>query len=491
MPPVPSLLPHQLEAVDRILADHKTLLALPAGAGKTLIVLEAMRRLLVQPGALQSPTLNVLVVAPAPLVGVWRDEWTKWAPLLAPLDACEPPLLYRGTPKERERLAVHLPFKDVQRRGRWEEEEPSRGEGGGRMVVVSYELLRQEIDIFTSCTWDMVVLDESGKIRNPVAKLTKAILKLQAEYQVALDGNPVSNTIADLWAPCTWLEKGVYFGSWWKFRGYYALMNPYIPGKIDGWRSTEEIKQRSAHLILWKKKEDILPDLPPKREETISVELSPEERAVYKRIKKEMVLELKGEDVPLQNALVKLLRLRQATYGKILFEEGNGKSCSKFEAGVELIHTFEPGSKTVVFTQFEVAARLFAERLEEEGIRVSLITGSVGAEERERIVKEFHEKRVEKEVLIGTSAIERGLNLQVAEYMVHLDLPWSFASYDQRIGRIWRQGQVKPVLIYSLEAEGTVDGYMKMILGKKIEVAKDVRSVTRQDVENILTIEPF
>lgn len=490
MPPALSLLPHQEEAASRILSDHKALLALPAGAGKTLIVLESMRRLLSRPGASCGSTLNVLVIAPAPLVGVWRDEWAKWAGILPPLDSCVPPLVYRGTPKERARLALELPLKEVQRRGQSADMDSSRGEGG-RMVVVSYELVRQEIDLFTSCAWDMIVLDESGKIRNPTAKLTKAILKLQADYQVALDGNPVSNTIADLWAPCTWLEKQVYFGNWWKFRGYYALMNPYIPGKIDGWRNVEEIKNRSAHLIMWRKKEEILPDLPSKREEVIAVELSPEERAVYKRIKKEMVLELRGEDIPLQNALVKLLRLRQATYGKILFEEGSGSSCSKFEAGVELIHTFEPGSKVVVFTQFEVAARLFAERLKEEGIRVSLITGGTGPEEREKIVREFHETKTDVEVLVGTSAIERGLNLQVAEYMIHLDLPWSFASYDQRIGRIWRQGQKKPVLIYSLEAEGTVDGYMKTILEKKIEIADEVRAVSREDVDRILDIEPF
>lgn len=474
--PLP-LLPHQCEAREFIDEKKRVLLALPAGAGKTLTVLDVLLHL--DP----SDRRPCLILSPAPLVSVWSSEWKKWG-----MDrlTCRKMYVHSGEKRKREER-----LKDLLRHGGTGHGTEENGSWYGNLVVVmGYELFLREAEFWRPLPWRVVTLDESGKIRNPTAKITKEILKVDSEYKLALDGTPISNTIADLWAPCTWLEKNVLLGNWWKFRAHYAVMNPYIPGKIDGWRNTDEIKSRAAPLILWKKKEDILPDLPEMREQTIEFEMGEKEMAHYKKIKNELIVELSGEEVPLANALVKLLRLRQATFGRDLFDGTSGST--KFETALTLLEELRPGDKIVIFSMFETAVDLLAEKLKENPkFWVEKITGSSSKVAREEAESRFMaDREAHVSILLGTGAIERGLNLQKASYLMNLDLPWSYASYDQRVGRIWRQGQKNKTLVWNLSAKGTVDAYMQEVLLKKTKLGEEVRQVTMQDVQNILSL-PF
>lgn len=465
--PLP-LLPHQKEARAFIDAQKSVLLALPAGSGKTLICLDTI----LHTDAIK--TAPCLILCPAPLTGVWRTEWTRWGME----NLTEKKLFVHGGEKKmREKslnfLQTEATGQGTENNGSWYEQ---------KVFVMGYELFLREADFWGALPWGLVILDESGKIRNPTAKITKRILKLKAEYKVALDGTPVSNSVADLWAPCTWLESDVLCGNWWKFRSLHAVMNPYIPGKIDGWRNPELIKEKTAHLIMWRDKRTILPDLPEITEQTVGFDLNEKEAAFYKKIKKELLIELAGEDIPLENALVKLLRLRQATFGRDLFEGTDG--CSKFEAAMELLGPLERGAKVVIFSMFETAVSLFEKKLStDKRFKVEKITGKSSQAEREGAEARFLADEEEHVcLLLGTSAIERGLNLQKAAYMINLDLPWSYASYDQRIGRIWRKGQENKTTVWNLSAFGTVDEYMKKILERKTKEADGVKAFSLADI---------
>lgn len=474
--PLP-LLPHQEEARAFLDARRRVLLALPAGSGKTLTSLDAIAHL--------EGDAPVLILCPAPLTGVWRSEWARWdmdsVTGQASGNGGRALFVHGGMRKDREKALTALMSgasgHGTGKSGTWY---------GRKVFVMGYELFLREAEFWEAFPWALVILDESGKVRNPTAKITKRILKLSAEYKVALDGTPVSNSVADLWAPCTWLERDVLCENWWKFRSLHAIMNPYIPGKIDGWRDPGLIKEKTAHLILWKEKREILPDLPEITEQTVEFDLEEKEAAFYKKIKKELVIELAGEDVPLENALVKLLRLRQATFGKDLFEGTHGSG--KFDAAEELLSSLEPGSKVVVFSMFETAVSLLGERLASDNrFLVEKITGKSSQADREGAERRFLEDVPGKvSVLLGTSAIERGLNLQKASYMLNLDLPWSYASYDQRIGRIWRKGQENRTTVWNLSARGTVDEYMRKVLDRKTLEADGARTFTLADVKAAL-----
>ena len=432
-----NLFKHQLEGIARIKESKRCLLAWEPGCAKTRTTLEALRALACE---------RVLVVAPAALLSVWHDEMMKWYGTT--------PTLVRGTKAKRESLWQATGIK-----------------------VVSYETLRADFPIVRGLSWDAIVLDESYKIQNPRSKITKTILSLSAPVRVALNGVPLSNSWADLWAVCTWLDPGCLYGSFWKFRSIHAIMNPYYPA-IVGWRDVEGIKRRTEHLISWKRKEDVLKDLPPISEQVISFDLSKKEREVYDLIRDELRVELQGEDVPVGNALVKLLRLKQTTNG--LFAFGENKVSSKLDLCLELLSSLPAGASALVFSSFKETINELHKRLPD----ALKITGDTGAVEREETVKLFQSGAVL--TLIGTDSVAFGLNLQAASYVLNLDLPYSYAKYQQRISRAHRQGQTRPVTVWNLQANKSVDFHVAKILSRKMVMADDAAGITREDIDEIL-----
>lgn len=432
---------HQREATEALTVRRRLLLAYPAGTGKTLTVLSFIHTL-----ALRA----TLIVVPAPFIHVWTREQEARFPSMRVY-------AYRGTPKARATI-LEAYRNDVT--------------GGQKIILLSYEILRSEIKTFQSMRFGAIVLDESGKIRSPLAKVTKAILTLDSPYKIALDGTPISNSIVDLWAVFEWLEKGVLYGNYYKFRSIHGVMHPYIRGKVMSWRDVEGIKARTDHLVIWKDKLDVLPDLPPVQTITVPVTLSSSENALYKSIKDDLLFELNGDTVLIENALTKLLRLRQVTScAGVLSNEI--RECSKFDAVRSLLEQI--GTRTVVFTMFEQVALRLRDTLLADGVRVALISGSTGASDREKTLKQFEDGEID--VLIGTTAIERGINLQFCSYMINIDLPWSFAAYDQRVSRLWRKGAQHKVVVYNLECPGTVDVHVRKILENKLSFVQDISNI--------------
>lgn len=442
MPPV--LMPHQEEAIQFLESrDLKGLLAMEPGTGKTLTTLEFLRRRDIFPA---------LIVAPVTLLGMWKNEIAKWYGWDT--------VVIRGTPKEREE--IYLKSK-------------------ADIYLIGYETFRIDIKRVQQLPVHASVLDESGKGRNPTSQIGKAIRSFRPPVRIALDGTPVANTIADLWNVSEWIEPGIFLGNWWKFRKQNAIMNPYIPGKIDGWREPDKIAQTASRNIFWKKKTDVLKDLPPMTQTDLTLDQSPEERKLYKQIKNELRLEINGEQIPITNALALLMRLRQAANGVFT----DPITPTKTKAVLDLINGLPPGEKIVIFSQFETVISRLAEDLPFKSVK---ITGAVSSEEREAAVAQF-ESDPETRVILMTSAGEKGLNLQCASYMIQYDLVWSASAEEQRVGRIWRHGQSKPVTIWNLLMSSTVDMHMRGILNRKKKLADAVSNtdtITYEDIKAIL-----
>lgn len=192
-------MPHQEEAIRYLEArDGCALLAMEPGTGKTLSALEYVERGQFYP---------VLVIAPVSLLGMWAGEIKRWYPHLKVN-------LIRGDKKKR--LDAYLTKADI--------------------YLIGYETFRMDYVVASRLPVETCIADESGKVRTPTAKVSKAFRSFLPPRRIALDGTPVSNTVADLWNVSEWLHPKVFFGNWWAFRKRYAVMNPYIPGKIDSWR---------------------------------------------------------------------------------------------------------------------------------------------------------------------------------------------------------------------------------------------------------------
>lgn len=436
--PYPTLMDHQAEGVAFLEArEGLGLLAMEPGVGKTLTALEFLRR---------NDGFPAVIVALVSNLGMWKGELNRWYPELSVG-------LVRGT--KIQRAKVYAQKFDV--------------------YLVGYETCRNEIEIVRKLPVISCVLDESGKIRTPTAKVSKALRSFRPKYRIALDGTPVSNTIVDLWNVSEWLKPGTFYANWWIFKKKHAIMSPYIPGKVDGWRDTEWIKDTANKMIFWKKKVEVLKDLPPMTQTDLLLEPTPEERRVYKQIKDELRVEFEGKEIIVTNALALLMRLRQAANGVFTRPDVPTKT----KAVIELVETLPPCEKVVIFSQFETVVDNLWTTLPFKCVR---ITGKMSVDERERALKQF-ETDPETRAIVMTSAGEKGLNLQCASYLIQYDLVWSAASEEQRIGRIWRHGQQRATTVYNLLMEKTVDENMRKILNRKKALAE---SVSMQDIEEIL-----
>lgn len=450
-----ALKPYQAEGVAWIVENKRGLLWYEAGLGKTLTTLAALDEL----GA-----GLVLVIAPASVLSVWADESRKWHAM--PSKHFE---IVRGSPAKRK----------------------ERYENGACRVVVSYETVRSDWKLLKAIPWDAIVADETLKMQTPTSKTTKAVLALDAPIKIALNGTPISNGWGDIWATFTWLDGACLYGNWYAFRSVHAVMNPHVQGMIVGWRETDRIKEKIKHLYLRKTKAECLPELPALTETPIRFPLSKKERKTYDTIRKELLLKLpEREDEPIKNALAELLRLRQVCNGLHVFGEETERG-SKISVLLDLLEpVIASGSKVIVFSSFSSTADKVAEEIDlafgkRFGKYALKITGAVDPKDRDEFVRNFRENS-SISVLVGTDAMATGLNLQAASYIINMDLPWSYAKYEQRIARAWRLGQTAPVTVWNLLAEDTVDEHVAEVLGRKMETADEFAGITREDVWAIL-----
>lgn len=431
----PKLMIHQEQGV-RFLEERGGcgLLAMEPGVGKTLTTLEFLNR---------NNGFPAVVIALVSNLGMWKSEIQKWYPHLSVISIT-------GTLAKRQK--AYAEKADV--------------------YIMGYETFRNDKPMLpvTAC-----VLDESGKVRTPTAKVSKAIRAFRPRFRIALDGTPVSNTIADLWNITEWIAPGTFYGNWWAFRKKHAIMSPYILGKVDGWRDEAWIKESANKHIFWKKKTEVLHDLPAMTQTDMLLEPTAEEKRVYKQIKTELRLEFEGREIVVTNALALLMRLRQAANG--IFTRPD--TPTKTKAVIELMETLPASEKVVIFSQFsEVVKALWAAL----PYKCVIITGEQPQIEREQALQDF-ENDPEVRAIIMTSAGEKGLNLQCASYLIQYDLVWSAASEEQRIGRIWRHGQTRATTVWNLLMEGTVDQHMRRILNRKKDLAE---SISMKDIEEIL-----
>jgi SNF2 family DNA or RNA helicase len=426
-------MPHQKKALSFLQeTGGRGLLNLPPGSGKTLIALSYIQ-------TLNAP--HVLILAPVMLLETWRQEASKWFGL--------PIAKAQGT-KDKRRGAYMAPI-----------------------VVVGYEAFRQDWKDITQLTWDLLILDESHKAKSPTSKVTKRLMALAKGVKrvILMSGTPLVNGWADMWSQCELVSPGCLYGNFYVFRNLHAVMP--IPGvpMIKGWRDVEGIQKRIAHCVFSVDKATIQKDLPAISTVEVAVELSPKESRAYAQLRDEFLLEMDDVELSVPNALVKAGRLRQCVNGLHAF--GIDEAPTKLRALEEILETL--GSEhVIVFSMYAQTVDAYASKLK----HVHVITGSTQG--RDEVIASWRDKGGP---LLMTAAGEQGLNLQEARYVINIDLPWTQASYDQRIGRSWRTGQKHPVTVYNLLATGTIDHGVKRLLSKK---ASMMDAVTIQDLKDII-----
>jgi len=327
--------------------------------------------------------------------------------------------------------------------------------------------------MLTARRWQMVVLDEAQAIKNAETRRAQVIHGLQAGFRLALTGTPVENDLDELWSLFSFVTPGL-LGSREKFQKRFA--GPIERDRDTGARAA--LKALLRPFLLRRTKAAVLSELPPRTEQTILVEMEPDERAFYEALRQKALAAIAALDAPdgrrKIHILAELMRLRRACCNPALIDPQVAIPSGKLAALLELVEELRANRhKALVLSQFTGHLDLVRAALDERGITYAYLDGSTPASERERRVASFQDGEAEL-FLISLRAGGTGLNLTAADYVVHLDPWWNPAVEDQASDRAHRIGQTRPVTIYRLVMSDSIEQRIVELHRAKRELAAEL-----------------
>lgn len=398
------------------------------GLGKTVQTLALMLQ--------RAPRGAQLVVAPTSVAINWLSEAQRFAPT----------------------LKVH----------NYQQTRSLEGVGPLDLVVVSYGLLQQDHQAFVAQHWTSVVLDEAQAIKNAGSKRSQAAMTLQADFKLIATGTPLENHLGELWNLFRFINPGL-LGSQERFAERFST--PIERGEQSARKALKALIQP---FILRRLKSQVLDELPPRTEITYKVPLSAEEAHYYEALRQQAVQSLisapAGQNQSLQ-VLAEITRLRRFCCHPSLVMPGAGLAGSKLAAFAEIVgELLENKHKALVFSQFVDHLTIVRGWLDEQGIHYQYLDGSTSPKERKARMDAF-QAGVGEIFLISLKAGGTGLNLTAADYVIHLDPWWNPAVEDQASDRAHRMGQLRPVTIYRLVTEHTIEEQIVALHSKKRALA--------------------
>ncbi len=357
------------------------------------------------------------------------------------------------------------------------------------LTVTTYPLLRNDVDRLAEVPWDVVILDEAQAIKNPDSQIARAAYRLKGGWRVSLSGTPVENRLDELWSQLHFTNPGL-MGGRVDFRDRWG--DPIEAGDRG---AAERLRTRIRPFVLRRLKKDVAPELPPRTESVLWVELDETERNAYDAIRAATQAEVvsmleKGGSV--MAALEALLRLRQAACHRGLLPGQSADSSTKVDTVIDaLVAAAADGHKALVFSQWTSLLDRVEPALEAAGLAYARLDGSTV--DRAGVVAQFQDAGGPPVMLVSLKAGGTGLNLTAADHVFLLDPWWNPAVEDQAADRTHRIGQDKPVMIYRVVARDTVEErvlalqeHKRRIAAAALDGADAAARLTRADLLMLL-----
>jgi len=430
------LYPYQREGMLHLVTRRRAILADEMGLGKTVQAIAACA-LLARLGLVS----RVLVVSPASL----KSEWAEQIALFSDL----PLRIVEGPVGERQQAYAE----------------------GAFFTLTNYEqILRDEHRVINDLAPDVIVLDEAQRIKNWRSKTAEAIKRLPSDYAFVLTGTPLENRIDEIYSIMQIVDPAV-LGPLFRFNRSYHVLNER--GAPEGYKNLDRLHATLRPHVLRRSKHQVEGDLPPCSVRTLMIPMSDEQRDVYAihegKVARLMAI---GKRRPLLPDEMKRLQIALACMrmscdsGYIL--DSDLQAAPKLDAFEPLLDELLAGDhKLVVFSEWIRMLELLQRRLDAKGIDYALHTGSV-AQKRRRVEIDRFKKDPGCRLFLSSESGGAGLNLQVADVVVNLDLPWNPAKLSQRIARAWRKHQTRSVQVLNFVAEHSIEqGMLARLEGKQ------------------------
>lgn len=430
------------------------MLDMEMGTGKTMSAMAVV-------GALKD-VRKVLVICPKISLGVWEREYEKFANydyLICPLN---------GTAKKRLALMQYqMENEDMHDKS---------------IVVINYEYVFTFEKILAKWKPDMIICDESHRIKSPNAQQTKSILRLGnlAKYKMCLTGTPLTNNILDFFSQYKFLDSSVLGDSFVAYKNKYiitGMFNEYLrPNPV----TFPELKYRLGTISYRVTKEECL-DLPEFTDIYIPVEFEDKNLKLYKEFEKEFVVWLNEHTkVTTENALTQTLKLRQLTGGFCYdYDADMNRSTVNFDdakasACIELIKDIVAnGNKVIVFAEFQAEIEKIKEMCDSAKISAVTYYGGTSEKKKDEAYKEF----VDGDAMVFIGQIESAgisITLTNAKYTIFYSTGYKYGSYDQARSRMHRKGQTQKCTYYHLVVKHTIDDRINRALDLKEKLAETI-----------------
>ncbi|HTV81800.1 MAG TPA: DEAD/DEAH box helicase [Acidobacteriaceae bacterium] len=431
------ILPYQLDGIAFAAGAGRAILADDMGLGKTLQGI-GMAELL----AREADIRKVLVVCPASVKAQWRSEVLRFSGR-----DCQ---IVLGSAAGRSGQYQNECF----------------------FTICNYEQVLRDIIAIERVRWDLIVLDEGQRIKNWEAKTAQTIKSLRSPFALVLSGTPLENRLDDLFSVVEFIDDR-RLGPAFRFFNRHRVTDER--GKVLGYKDLNLLRERLKPVLLRRTRSEVMKDLPPRTTEIVRIAPTDEQvgielaqmQVVSSIVRKSYISEM--DLLRLQKAL--LLARMNADSTFLVDKHAPGFS-SKLERLQELLEELaaEDDRKIVLFSEWTTMLTLIERQITRLKLDSVRLDGSVPQKKRQQLVDQFQRDPTCR-VFLTTNAGSTGLNLQAANTVINIDLPWNPAVLEQRIARAHRMGQKNPVQVYLLVTEGTIEEKLLATLSAKHDLA--------------------
>jgi len=344
---------------------------------------------------------------------------------------------------------------------------------------------------FLSCHNALIGIDESTTIKNPTAKRTKSILSLKtlSKYRRILTGSPVTKSPLDLFSQCQFLDPWLLSQqSYFAFRTRYAICRKInVSGRqveiVVGYRNLGELSDKLKPFSYRVLKDDCL-DLPPKTYTKRVIELSDEQKKVYKTMKEKAIAFLNGKMVSTATVITQLMRLHQITCGHFTSDDGDVQEIknNRINQLMEILEEVE--GKAVIWAHYRYDIEKIVESISKKYGENSVVTyyGDTSTDDRQKAITQIQDKDSPVRFIVGTPQTGGyGITLTGASTMIYYSNGYDLEKRQQSEARIDRIGQEKPMTYIDIIAEGTVDDKIVQSLRKKVNIATEIMGEELKD----------
>jgi superfamily II DNA/RNA helicase len=431
------LLPYQLDGIAFAAGAGRAILADEMGLGKTIQGVGTAELL-----AREAGIRKVLIVCPASLKSQWRSEIQRFSGRSTEIVA--------GAAKDRAHAYA----------------------GDAFFTICNYEQVLKDILHIEKSRWDLIILDEGQRIKNWEAKTSRVVKGLASRFALVLSGTPLENRLDDLHSVVAFIDPHQLGPS---FRFLHRHHRRDEDGALLGFKNLDDLRERLKPILLRRTRESVRLDLPPRTVEILRIPPTDEQKTLHDahmRTVAQIVRKSYLTEMDLLRLRTALLMCRMAADSTFLVDKQKPGWSSKLERLGELFDAIaaEPDRKVILFSEWTTMLDLIEPLLKKRKLDFVRLDGSVPQKKRQEIVSQFQSNERTR-FFLTTNAGSTGLNLQAANTVINVDLPWNPAMLEQRIARAHRMGQTKPVCVFVLVTEQTLEENLLGTLASKRDLA--------------------